>query len=380
MITRLSSGPNHHFFGYYGICPWNSSNQYHLAHQTDFHDRAPEIQDMAAVGLIDHKNGSFLEFGNTSAFNLQQGSMMHWIDAGFGEEFTFNDWDGDHLVTRVVNPQSHARRTLDGALAAVSPREPIGIGLNFARMSACRQVVGYANEIYTPGNLTPIPEDDGLFCIDLKTGRSDLLISIADVHKSLPDHQKPHWFNHVVFSPDGTRLLFFCRVMQPGRFLDSVWTVNTDGTDLRCLIEYGHFASHFAWRDAETVMISCDVLGAMQFVSFNTTSKELEPTELEGFPADGHNAFSPDYRFIVCDTYPDGPMRECKLLLHDRRTQQTSHLGTFTHAANIKGAWRCDLHPRWSPDGGIITFDSIHEGTRQIYAVDVSEIVRHDGN
>ena len=217
--------------------------------------------------------------------------MMHWIDAGFGEEFTFNDWEGDRLVTQVINPESRSQRTLKGALAAVSPREPVGIGLDFARMSSCRPVVGYANEIYTTENLKPIPEDDGLFFINLKTGRSELLVSIADAHNSLPYDKQPHWFNHVVFNPDGTRLLFFCRVLRPGRFLDSDWTVNTDGTDLRCLIEYGNLVSHYAWRDAETVMISCDVLETMQFVTLNIKSKELKPMEIEGFPADGDRRF-----------------------------------------------------------------------------------------
>ena len=35
----ITQGPKHHFFGYYGICPWNSTGQYHLCLQSDFHDR-----------------------------------------------------------------------------------------------------------------------------------------------------------------------------------------------------------------------------------------------------------------------------------------------------------------------------------------------------
>lgn len=27
----------------------------------------------------------------------------------------------------------------------------------------------------------------------------------------------------------------------------------------------------------------------------------------------------------------------------------------------------CDLHPRWDANGKMVAFDSIHEGTRQIY-------------
>jgi Tol biopolymer transport system component len=39
------------------------------------------------------------------------------------------------------------------------------------------------------------------------------------------------------------------------------------------------------------------------------------------------------------------------------------------------GEWRCDTHPRYSPDGTKVVIDSTHEGLgRQMYLIDVSSI------
>ena len=157
--------------------------------------------------------------------------------------------------------------------------------------------------------------------------------------------------------------------------MNSLWTVNLDGAGLECLIGYGSKISHFAWINDDSIMISSDVLGGMEFLSLNIQTKEMERMHIDQFPSDGHNAFSPDYRWIVCDTYPEGTNRKCRMLLHNRDTRETLLLGSFSHPSHISGDWRCDLHPRWSPDGTIVTFDSVHEGTRQIYSADVRHTV-----
>ena len=97
---RLTSGPAHHFFGYYGINVWDRSGRHHLALETDFHRRPPTPEDRARVGLVDAESGSFTALAGTGAFNLQQGSMLHWIDAGHGDELTYNVWHGGRVVSR----------------------------------------------------------------------------------------------------------------------------------------------------------------------------------------------------------------------------------------------------------------------------------------
>ena len=36
-----------------------------------------------------------------------------------------------------------------------------------------------------------------------------------------------------------------------------------------------------------------------------------------------------------------------------------------------EGYSRCDLHPRFRPDGSQIGFNSVHEGSRQVYLRDI---------
>ena len=376
-IRALTMGAKHHFFGYYGVNAWDPSLRRHLALETDFDDHRPTADDGAQVGLVDRETGEFHKYAETRAFNLQQGSMMHWIDAGFGAEFTFNDWDGDALVSRAINPETRQVRTLSRAVAAISPVAPVGIGLNFARMSFCRPVVGYANRI-DPAIWAEKPEDDGLLEIDLKTGESRLLLSIAEVVGRYPHSatKEGHvWFNHVYYNTDGTRMLFLCRVKRGDRFITSMWSMNADGSELKLQIDYGYHTSHFAWRDTRRIMISTDLTGDMQFLEFLDRERTFEPFGNGAFPSNGHNAFSPDRQWVVCDSSPKAPDRLAELMLYHIGAGQKISLGKFHHPPIYTGDIRCDLHPRWSPDGRAITFDSVHEGSRQIYLADVSDVV-----
>jgi len=125
--------------------------------------------------------------------------------------------------------------------------------------------------------------------------------------------------------------------------------------------------------------------------------------------ADGHPMVNPrDRRWMVCDTYPDQEgYRDLFLFRFD--TYQRVEIGRFrmiddlpkneviTETAELvrttitvqfspvqyaftRSGLHCDLHPRWFSDGRWVAFDSIHEGDRQLYCVDVSSIVRADGS
>ncbi len=63
--------------------------------------------------------------------------------------------------------------------------------------------------------------------------------------------------------------------------------------------------------------------------------------------------------------------REALSLVCPKQIRMVSHeLLTF----RMSGL-HCDLHPRWDRSGTKVAFDSIHEGTRQLYVQDVGNIV-----
>ena len=49
----VTSGPKHHFFGYYDKCPWDKTGRYMLAMEIDFCDRQPKPGEELTLGFVD---------------------------------------------------------------------------------------------------------------------------------------------------------------------------------------------------------------------------------------------------------------------------------------------------------------------------------------
>ena len=113
----------------------------------------------------------------------------------------------------------------------------------------------------------------------------------------------------------------------------------------------------------------------MQFVEFTDSKGDFQPIGKGKLPNDGHACFSPDGSWLVCDTYPREPERMAHLILYHLNRDQKIEIGHVYTAPEFTGEIRCDLHPRWSPDGKWVTIDSVNNGDRQIYLADLSGII-----
>ena len=211
-------------------------------------------------------------------------------------------------------------------------------------------------------------------------GRADLVVSHAQVIRAAALPEPPTglvWFNHVMFNTDGSRVMFLCRMRRAGDpgLRTSLWTVRPDGSELSLQIGFDHKISHFAWPDPDRLLISTDLLGPMQFLTFTVDRGDFTPFGGGLLPEDGHACFSPDGRWLACDTYPQGSARISALMLYEMATGRRVDIGGMYAEPVFTGDVRCDLHPRWHPDGRSLTIDAVPDGHRQIYQYDVSSIV-----
>lgn len=375
--TAVSAGPKHHWFGYYDKCPWDRTGRYILAMESAFCDRQPNNRDSITVGYVDtFKGNRFVPLDTTLAWCWQQGPMLQWI----GDEVIYNTVKDNQYVAKIRGLRPNAMtRTLPLPVYAVSRDGRQAVTLDFARLHRLRPGYGYAA---IPENHAgePAPKEIGIWHMDVESGKVELIISLAQLAANKPDDRFPnaeHWVNHLQFNPSGTRFVFLHRWKPKNKgWMTRIYTAKPDGGDLKLLHDSG-MVSHFDWRDDSTILAwtrlnrndrqpvfaLLDVGGKLPEVVF--------PTE----KVDGHCSYSPDRKWVLNDTYPDRE-RNQHLMLLDVKSGRRHSLNKFYSPKQFTGPVRCDLHPRWNRDGTKVCFDGCHGEQRQLYVVDVKDVVK----
>lgn len=378
-LRQLTRGPNHHFFGYYGICPWNRSGNYLVCLESAFQDRMPEPGEAAAIGLVDAQTGAFEKVTETRAWNLQQGAMMYWNPLAPETEIIHNDQQGDEVVSVVHNVRTGKRRVLPRPVSALSHDGERALSLTYGRLGRLRKVVGYG-AAKDPNPDDPAPENDGVFLMDMRSGRTELVVPISEVYARIlpkfPALRGCHmWFNHVVFNRGDTRFFFLARTNLDagGERRTAMFTANVDGTQLREVVGFDKSVSHFDWRNDEEIIATFVLDGSgRKHVLFTDGKKDYRVVGNGFLDFDGHCSFAPDQNRLVTDHKIRRSLEQA-LLVYDMKTGQGRELCRFNMKETkfISGDVRCDFHPRWNRAGDQICFDAIEPktGTRQMHIV-----------
>ncbi len=382
-VRAVTSGPKHHWFSYYDKWQFDPTDRFLLGMEVDFEHRSVKADDMIKIGMIDlQDNDRWIELGQTRAWCWQQGCMLQWRP-GSMSEVLWNDRQGDHFVCHILDVFTKKKRTVPHAVYTVSPDGRTAVAPDFRRISDVRPAYGYRG-LSDPCVNELSPKDTGIFRIDLETGRQKLIISIDQIAKlgNIPNNQKgiKHYFNHLLFGPDGKRFIFLHRWRYPkGNRLTRMLTAAPDGSDIRIIDDNG-YTSHFIWRDPKHILAqSSQPPHGHGFYLFEDGGKRsVQIIGKDVIPnRGGHCTYLPLHNgeWILSDTYPD-KQRIQHVLLYHIPSNRNIFLGHFHSPKGYDGEWRVDTHPRFSRDGQSVVVDSPHGGNgRQMYLIDISGIV-----
>lgn len=386
----ITGGDHQHWFGYYDKWQIDPTGRYALGMQVDLFFRSPQSQDKVDIGIIDlEDNYKWSKIGESKSFGWQQGCMLQWIPGSL-EEVIWNDRVDDRFISRVYNIRTGEQKILPLPIYTLSPDGTYALSADFNRIQDLRPGYGYAG-IPDPFAEERAPAEIGIYKLDLKTLKYELIISIAEVagisHFDQSIANNWHYFNHLLVSPDSERFIFLHRwraarldpVTKKGPgFVTRMFTANKNGQDLYMLDPSG-YTSHFIWRDSQHICAWTKPEGQKEaFYLFKDKSDKIEIVGENDMPVNGHNTYVPNtnQEWILNDTYPSKEERLQTLYLYHVRTRRKIILGQFFEPEKFSGEWRCDLHPRCDQQGKRVFFDSTHEGgKRQMYMVDIEGVV-----
>jgi hypothetical protein len=385
----LTPGDGHFCFGYYDRQAWDSTVRHHLALRIPQQQRLPEPGETAEVGVVERGTPGFRRLATTQAWCHQQGSMTLWLPHRPGC-FVYNDFveKGGRWrpVARIHDLSRGLVGQYDRPVYAMSPDGRLGATLDFGRNP--RRGYSYARATFT--GEPPDLDGDGLSILDLETGTTRL---IASYRAMIGAHPLPYdleqdagciWLDHAIFNCDSSRVMVLFRTCadpaHPWPWHTHMFTMRVDGTELDCPLPHTLWResaiSHQIWgRTPGEILIDANWCGrGHEYVVFDSIQRRFQAHRIsKGMGPMGHLVFSPDGRWMAADTYEREGFQRLALVRVSDGT--LTEIGRFRHKAETDLVdVRCDLHPRWSPDGKTLTVDSIHDGNRRIYALDVTPI------
>jgi len=422
-ISNIISKPSgHYFFGYYDVTPWDVSENYILAHHSEFIDRMPGSNDKIEVGFVDLKEESkkFTSIGKTSAWNFQQGARLQWLPTQ-PNKVIYNVRNKNGFGSVIYNIKDKSQRILKSSIYSLSPEENFALTINYTRIKY--NYAGLENKFKD----NSAPEDDGIFKVNLDSGEKELILSTNKVarfqNSSFDKIHSKHHLTMPTFNVSGNRFCFLHRFnFKDGGVYTRLLTANPDGSELFLIAE--GTLSHFSWFDDNHILIwgrsrsyltkarkykfftlpifrpilnllRKQVRGFIrhkivgdQYLLFKDKDRESKSVGVGILTEDGHPTRFNDTPWLITDTYPDKNHYR-SLILYNIEKNKRIDLAKFysipneEHIKKYKGnadwdlsGMRSDLHPRWNRNSDRICIDSVHEGKKQIYVVDISNIVK----
>ena len=366
-ITKISLENKESFFGYYDKSPINETNEYIIFHSSNIDTKTLPNPNVAVdIVLYDIKNNKYKIIDKSFSYNWQQGSKLMWVDK---YKFIYNVFENEAYKSKIYDIKTNSFKIIDFPIYDTY-KDKFAISLNFERLDVVRSDYAYKNKnikIDWSDN-----SNDGLYFVDLEKNEKKLILSLEEVINFNPKTKiaKKHKFNHIMISPDGEKIMFMHRwFLENGRKFDTLLVSNIDGSNLEIVFDK-EMVSHCYWKDNENIIGFIREFEGDKYYIKNIHSTKLDVIGrgiIDKF-GDGHPSIYKDK--MIFDTYPN-KARMLELYLFNFENQHLEKLGEFFQSFDFYGETRCDLHPRFSFDGKKVFLDSVHEGKRYLYMMEL---------
>jgi hypothetical protein len=361
------------YFGYYDKSPWSNSDEAFLLHNKPYNN-------VVKLKLLRKDISKVIEIGESEAWTYQQGSMLQWLTNNDSDNIIYNYKKDTILGCIIYNIKNHEKRFIPWPIQCIHPSGNYAYSLNYLRLLLMNSEYGYVLKVDNFNENNCNQENDGIWLLDLKSGKEKLIITIANLLTIQPRedmYNSDHGINHILVSPDGNRIIFIHRwITKYNKRISRLYTSRFDGDRLKLLLD-NDMVSHYCWLDNHNILTyaSTNNQGDGYYIidCYQDQISSVISNDIKSY-GDGHPSIAPIGRWIITDTYPN-KARVRKLLLWNINDGRIIEIGSFYSPLKYEGGLRCDLHPRWDHSGKYVSIDSTHEGVRKSYVIDVSAII-----
>lgn len=383
-IVRVSPDDpnNEYFFGYYDKSPWDAIGRYMLCMRAKDTWSEPDPIGEAEILLFDlnldvNDNNYCKVLVKTHTWNVQQGCMAQWLGPDYSSKIIYNDLRNGKYCSVILEVASGKERVLPMPVYTVSADGKTALSLDFSRLHSLRLGYGYA-ALPEKTKGVALPDETCIWKMDIETGEVVPLLKYTDFASFQPRPEMQvegsvHKVNHLMMSPNGKRFMVLYRWFVGQRKYTRLITCNVDGTDMYVLSD-DDMVSHCYWKnDEEIIAFENKHHGGAGFYLMKDKTQEYTHIWPQ-LSNDGHPSYCPtDNGLVVFDTYPSrSRIQEVKLGLdNDTKGDSVRTIAKVFAPFKYDNDTRCDLHPRWRQDGKAVCFDSVFEGHRGLYVVEL---------
>lgn len=366
------------FFGFHDVSPLSVDEKKCLANKVPFEGRMPKKGDSMEIGyfdVIEGRFGSFHKISDTFAWNYHKGCRLQWLD---DNTVIYNTANGDKLYSESKNILSGKITKYDYPIDAIFNNGDSVLATSFCYERLNRCMPGYGYAVGDGDSSEVAPSDSGLYIVDLNSGNRRLLVSLNKLATTIgKDYLEgyTHFVTHTEFSHDGKYIAFLYRtapIGMEGKDMHKTWILVYDlNNDKIITFPTQQSGSHYVWNKNNEIIASCVLNGKSCHVLFNPSSPDVYKIIAANIlNSDGHQSFI-DENVFVTDTYPDR-RRMSKLYLVNVKEDSATLLANLYspkqfQTRNVHCHIACDLHPRISPSGHYVCFDSPRTGKRSLY-------------